>query len=104
MSAEPDGVGVAARVRRLEQAVIDAGLTSDEELDSVLEGFLARAKPINGARLIARAWNDEEFRRHLLGDAGSAIEEMGLPSLSVLRVVENTEVVHNVVVCTLCSC
>jgi nitrile hydratase len=66
--------------------------------------FLARAKPMNGARLIARAWIDDEFRRRLLGDAGSAVEEMALPSLSALRVIENTAVIHNVVVCTLCSC
>jgi nitrile hydratase len=59
---------------------------------------------MNGARLIARAWIDDEFRRRLLSDAGSAVEEMALPSLSALRVIENTAVVHNVVVCTLCSC
>jgi nitrile hydratase len=70
----------------------------------VLEDFLARAKPMNGARLIARAWIDDEFRRRLLSDAGSAVEEMALPSLSALRVIENTAVIHNVVVCTLCSC
>lgn len=104
MSAEHDSVPMAARVRRLEQAVIEAGLTSDEELDAILEDFLASARPINGARLIARAWVDDEFRRRLLNDAASAAEEMALPSLSVLKAVENTEHVHNVVVCTLCSC
>jgi nitrile hydratase subunit alpha len=104
VSADHEGVPLAARVRRLEQALIDAGLTTDEELDSILEDFLARAKPMNGARLIARAWTDDEFRRRLLSDAGSTVEEMALPSLSTLRVLENTEDVHNVVVCTLCSC
>lgn len=104
MSAEHEGAPIAARVRRLEKALIDAGLTTDEELDSILESFLAGAKPMNGARLIARAWIDDEFRRRLLSDAGSAVEEMALPSLSALRVIENTAVVHNVVVCTLCSC
>jgi nitrile hydratase len=84
--------------------LIDAGLTTDEELDSILEDFLARAKPMNGARLIARAWIDDEFRRRLLDDAGTAVEEMAFPSLSTLRVIENTAVIHNVVVCTLCSC
>jgi nitrile hydratase subunit alpha len=104
VSAEHQGVAIAARVRRLEQALIDAGLTTDDELDSILEDFLARAKPMNGARLIARAWMDDEFRRRLLRDAGSAVAEMALPSLSALRVIENTTVNHNVVVCTLCSC
>jgi nitrile hydratase len=104
VSAEHEGAPIAARVRRLEKALIDAGLTTDEELDSILESFLAGAKPMNGARLIARAWIDDEFRRRLLSDAGSAVEEMALPSLSALRVIENTAVVHNVVVCTLCSC
>ena len=75
-----------------------------DHVGEVLEDFLARAKPMNGARLIARAWIDDEFRRRLLGDAGSAVEEMALPSLSALRVIENTAVIHNVVVCTLCSC
>jgi nitrile hydratase len=104
VSTEHEGAPTAARLRRLEEAVIEAGLTSDDELDSILEDFLANAKPINGARLIARAWVDDGFRRRLLSDAASAVEEMALPSLSVLRAVENTRHVHNVVVCTLCSC
>ena len=100
-------VPAAARVRRLEQAVIDAGVATDEELDAILETFLGRARPLNGARLIARAWVDPEFRRRLLDDPSGPLSELGLPSLGPnqsLRVLENTESVHNVVVCTLCSC
>lgn len=104
MSEDHASLTVAARVRQLEEALIAAGLTTDDELDSILEGFLLGGKPANGARLIARAWVNDEFRQRLLADAPAALEEMGLPSLSVLQVVENTATVHNIVVCTLCSC
>jgi nitrile hydratase len=100
---------IAARVRQVEQATIEAGLTTDAALDAILEAFLANAKPANGARIIARAWVDDGFRTRLLADADAAIAELGLsmrggPKPQILRVVDNTESVHNVVVCTLCSC
>lgn len=109
MSDEHAGAPIAARVRRVEQAVIEAGLTSDDELDHILERFLARASPLNGARIIARAWVDTGFHDRLLDDANRAIQELGLSMQAglkdqQLRVVENTDAVHNVIVCTLCSC
>jgi len=87
---------VAARVRRLEERVITAGLASDGELDEALARFYARATPINGARLVARAWTDPRFRARLLADGSAAAAELGFVANSAQR--------HNVIVCTLCSC
>jgi nitrile hydratase len=100
---------VAARVRRLEVLLEERGVISAEELDAILDRVLSSASPANGARIIARAWVDDAFRARLLADANAAIEELGFsmssgPRPQLLRVVENTESVHNLVVCTLCSC
>jgi nitrile hydratase len=96
---------VAARVRRLEERVVAAGLTTDEELDAILDGLLESASPLNGARMVARAWTDPAYRELLLADGNAAAEELGMPSQNyLLRAVANTPERHNVVVCTLCSC
>jgi len=100
---------LAARVRRLESLLEQRGLVDPGELDRALEAFLARASPANGARLVARAWADERFRRRLLADANAALPELGLSmggglQEQRLKVVQNTEDSHNVIVCTLCSC
>jgi nitrile hydratase len=98
---------VAARVRRLEERVIAAGLASDEEIDELLARFYADASPVNGARLVARAWTDAGFRDRLLADGSAAAAEAGYgPQTSdyQLRVVANGVGRHNVIVCTLCSC
>jgi nitrile hydratase len=104
-----DRSAIAARVRRVEERLIAAGLTSDDELDGILASFLTSASPLNGARLVARAWTDEGFKERLLADGGAAVGELGLsasgsPSAQAFTVVENTEGTHNVLVCTLCSC
>jgi len=104
MSIDHDSLPIAARVRRFEEAVIRAGLATDEELDGFLQQLLKDSVPANGARLVARAWVDGEFRRLLLDDAPAACRELRLPQQFELTAVENTAVVHNVVVCTLCSC
>jgi nitrile hydratase subunit alpha len=109
MSGDHASLPVAAAVRRLEESLIQAGLTTDDELDSVVSGFLAAASPTNGARIVARAWTDEAFRIRLLDDANTALGELGLSmggglQEQPLRVVENTAGRHNVIVCTLCSC
>ena len=101
--------GVAAQVRELETALEEAGVVDGAELDAILDRFLGSASPANGARIIARAWTDGGFRKRLLADANAAIQELGLSmgaglQEQVLRVVENTATVHNVIVCTLCSC
>jgi nitrile hydratase len=100
---------IAVRVRRLEERVIAAGLTDDAELDAVLTRTLQGANPANGARIVARAWVDDGFRRRLLEDANRAIPEVGLDMRGGLKVqnlgvVENTATQHHVLVCTLCSC
>lgn len=98
---------VAARVRRVEERVIAAGLATDAELDAVLARFYANAAPSNGARIVARAWTDAGFRERLLADGSAAAAELGFGaqiSGYQLRVVANTPRRHNVIVCTLCSC
>jgi nitrile hydratase len=100
---------VAARVRHVEALLEQRGLVDPAELDRALEAFLARASPANGARIAARAWLDEEFRTRLLADANAALPELGLSmgggiQEQRLKVVANTEAIHNVIVCTLCSC
>jgi nitrile hydratase len=100
---------LAARVRYLEGLLEQRGLVDAQELDRALAAFLARASPANGGRLVARAWLDEEFRSRLLADANAALPELGLSmggglQEQRLKVVENTPDIHNVLVCTLCSC
>ena len=100
---------VAARVRRLEERLVGAGLVTDGELDAVLTSVLNGASPLNGARVAARAWSDSGFRERLLADANAALPEVGLSMAGGLqeqrlKVVANTPERHNVLVCTLCSC
>jgi len=100
---------VAARVRHVEALLEQHGLVDATELDQALAAFLASASPANGARLVARAWVDPGFRERLLADANAALPELGLSmggglQEQRLKVVENTEHTHHVIVCTLCSC
>jgi nitrile hydratase len=100
-----DDLPVAARARRLEERLIAAGLTSDDEMDEFLTRLFALASPVNGARMVARAWTDPQYRDLLLSDGDAAAKEMGFGDLTyALRIVPNTETTHNVIVCTLCSC
>jgi nitrile hydratase len=102
---EGTGAQPAARARRLEDRLIDAGLTSDDEIDAFLTGLAAGASPANGARMAARAWTDPGYRDLLLRNGTAAAAELGFDRLSYqLRVVANDEHTHNVIVCTLCSC
>jgi nitrile hydratase subunit alpha len=78
---------------------------TDDELEEILAGVYATASPVNGARMVARAWADPAYRDRLLADGNAAAAELGFSGLSyLLKVVENTADVHNVIVCTLCSC
>jgi nitrile hydratase len=107
MSGQHAELPVAARVRRLEERMIAAGLTTDAELDGILEQVFSSASPVNGARMVARAWKDTGYRERLLADGNAAAAELGFGSGTrgyLLKVVENTAEVHNVIVCTLCSC
>jgi len=98
---------VAARVRRLEERLIAAGLATDAELDEILERVFVSASPVNGARIVARAWKDPGYRAQLLADGNAAAAELGFGAATqgyLLKAVENTAAVHNMIVCTLCSC
>jgi nitrile hydratase subunit alpha len=100
-------VPVAARVRQLEERVTAAGLATDEELDAVLTRLYANASPVNGARMVARGWADPAYRERLLADGNAAAADMGLGDLVSgyrLKVVGNEPGLHNMIVCTLCSC
>ena len=102
---EHDDLPAAARTRQLEERLITAGLTSDDEIDEFLTGLYTSASPVNGARMVARAWTDPRYRDLLLSDGNAAASQAGFDELSYqLRVVANTDQVHNVIVCTLCSC
>ncbi len=86
------------------ELLVEKGVTSPSEINVAIEA-MDRRTPANGARLVARAWIDDEFRRRLLADASAAMKEMGFdPAGLRLIAVENTRDVHNVIVCTLCSC
>ncbi|MET7622131.1 nitrile hydratase subunit alpha [Streptomyces sp. NPDC005408] len=99
---------ISRRVRRLETLLEERGIVAGEALDEVIDAFLSGASPANGARVVARAWTDPAFRARLLADGTAAVGELGFSAGGVqaqrLRVVENTEHTHNVIVCTLCSC
>jgi nitrile hydratase subunit alpha len=100
-----DDLPAAARTRQLEERLIAAGLASDAEIDEFLTRLYARASPVNGARMVARAWTDPRYRELLLSDGNAAAAQAGFDGLSYqLRVVANTDQTHNVIVCTLCSC
>jgi nitrile hydratase len=101
-SGEP---AVAARVRTLEDLLVERGLLSREEIRARVDWLVSRT-PADGARLVARAWVDDGFKARLLEDARAAALELDLdPGPSpVVVALENTETVHHVVVCTLCSC
>ena len=111
MSGEHGGASTAlsAKVRHVEALLEQRGLVDPVELDRALTAYLAKASPASGARVVARSWVDEGFRRRLLGNANLALPEVGLSmggglQEQRLKVVANTASAHNVIVCTLCSC
>ncbi|MCA8967277.1 MAG: nitrile hydratase subunit alpha [Gammaproteobacteria bacterium] len=95
-----------ARVKAIEAMLVDKGLVSTAALDRMVEIYEHDLGPMNGARVVAKAWTDPAYKARLLEDATAAIRELGFGGLQGehLVVVENTPTVHNVVVCTLCSC
>jgi nitrile hydratase len=95
----------AARVRALEELLVEKGVLERDEIRARIDWLVSRT-PADGARLVARAWVDPDFKHRLLGDARVAALEVGLdPGPSpVVVALENTDSVHHMVVCTLCSC
>lgn len=96
----------ALRVKALETALTEMGLIKSEDLDAIVDLYQNKVGPRNGARVVARAWADPEFKAELLRDGTSSIASYGFPALQGedICVVENTPQVHNLIVCTLCSC
>jgi len=96
----------ALRANALEAILIENGLIEPAAVDATLDYFENQLGPMHGARVVARAWADPEYKRRLLADGLAAIGELDLggPQVDHLVVVENTADTHNVVVCTLCSC
>ena len=96
----------AARIGALEEILTEKGIIDEKTVESIISYFETQVGPMVGARVVARAWVDPAFRERLLADGTRAIAELGIGGLEAAHVVavENTPRVHNVVVCTLCSC
>jgi nitrile hydratase len=97
---------VALRVKALESLLVEKGLVDPAALDAIIDTYEHKVGPRNGARVVARAWTDPAYRARLLADATTAIAELGFGGRQGehMVAVENTPTVHNLVVCTLCSC
>ena len=97
---------IALRVRALESILVEKEVIDPADLDAVVDAYENRIGPRNGAQIVARAWTDPEYRARLLADGTAAIAEFGFTGAQGehMVVVENTPEVHNLVVCTLCSC
>lgn len=100
----------AARVRALESLLIEKGIITGETVDRVIEFFEKDMGPFNGAKIVAKAWVDPEFKQQLLQDTPAAIAQMNFPRGMAgaegenMQAVANTPDVHNLIVCTMCSC
>ena len=94
------------RVRALESVLVEKGYVDPAALDALIETYETKVGPHNGARVVARAWADPDYRERLLADSGAAIGELGYGGRQGEHMValENTPETHNMVVCTLCSC
>ena len=97
---------IAARVKALESMLIEQGVMTTQAIDRMVEIYENEVGPHLGAKVVAKAWSDPEFKARLLEDASEACKELGISGLQGedMVVVENTDTVHNLIVCTLCSC
>ena len=96
----------ALRTKALESLLIEKGVISTDAVDEIVRTYEQDIGPLNGARVVARAWTDPDYRRWLLADGTAAIADMGFKGSEGAQIIvlENTLSVHNMVVCTLCSC
>src|SRR5262245_40148961 len=99
----------AAKVRALEALLIEKGIIGSDSVDTVLRHFETVAGPFNGARIVARAWVDPEYKARLLDNTPKAIAELQFPGMTGaegehMKAVANSPTVHNLIICTLCSC
>ena len=106
MSAVEERLPIALRTAALEQLLVEKGLVDPAVMDKFIATYEKDVGPLNGAKVVARAWTDPEYRKRLLDDATAAIAELGFkgPQGEHMVVLPNEDTVHNVVVCTLCSC
>ncbi|MDR2987872.1 MAG: nitrile hydratase subunit alpha, partial [Nocardiopsaceae bacterium] len=97
---------IERRVEALEALLTERGLVPDGYIEDVTRRYESEIGPMNGARVVAKAWVDPEYKERLLADSTTSIAELGFGGAegSHMVVVENTDAIHNVVVCTLCSC
>lgn len=97
---------ISLRVKAIESLLVEKGIVDPATLDTIIDAYEHRIGPHNGARIVAKAWTDSDYKQRLLADGTSAIAELGLTGFSSehMVVVENTPQVHNLIVCTLCSC
>jgi nitrile hydratase subunit alpha len=104
--AAADRVPIALRTQALEALLVERGLIDPAVMDSFIKMYETDVGPLNGARVVAKAWTDPDYRSRLLADGTAAVAELGFkgPQGEHIVVVENTPGVHHVVVCTLCSC
>lgn len=96
----------AIRVEAVESLLVEKGLVDPAVVDRIVEHYETNVGPLNGAKVVARAWTDPAFRDRLFANGTKAIAELGFggPEGAMIVAIENTPEVHNVVVCTLCSC
>ena len=96
----------AMRVKALETLLTEKGLLDPAAIDALVETYETKIGPRNGAKVVARAWTDPDYKQRLLEDGSAAIAELGFSGVQGedMVVVENTDDVHNLVTCTLCSC
>jgi nitrile hydratase len=101
-----DRIPAALRTEALEQLLTERGLIDPNVMDEFITNYETNVGPLNGATVVAKAWTDPEYRQRLLDDGTAAIKELGFAGSQGehIVVVENTASIHNVVVCTLCSC
>ena len=104
--SETTQTDTALRTRALESLLIEKGLLTTEVIDEIVEKYEKDVGPLNGAKVVAHAWTDPDYKRRLIVDGRAAIAELGFDSAQGAKIVvlENTPDVHHLVVCTLCSC
>ena len=102
----PDRLSPALRTEALEQLLTERGLVDPAVMDKFISTYENDVGPLNGAKVVAKAWTDPEYKARLLAEGTAAIKELGFagPQGEHIVVLENTESVHHVVTCTLCSC
>ena len=106
MTATEERLPIALRTEALEQLLVEKGLVDPAVMDKFISTYEKDVGPLNGAKVVAKAWTDPEYRARLLDDGTAAIAELGFkgPQGEHIVVLPNEDKVHNVVVCTLCSC